>query len=355
VRLWIVSTARQTCLLVVVSLTLLHVRMGRSVSFGSKQWMLWAPTAVLLITSTALAGVLTGAGMSSLFAGLTAYTTAVAGLSSVAICCLVGTLLIIKRNLSISQEELDNWPPVSQAEEKARPSFATEDVDALRDGASWITSRASSRRDSISAWSFSTHHTSAPSQHGHGRVPHSSVPAKNSYWFGDSTNEVNVPPVPPLPAPYSQPSPTAESLSDPDPFHRAAPSPAYESQRPRFGSQTSWLTSTDGSQPTVSAWSFPTTYAASAYNASSPNVNTELLPSTAVSRPQTPALADARVLGGYGYSPSSSPTHMEKGLNAFATSSGSSLDVSLHQALGWLLFIWIPLVGNIFLCFFCFH
>ncbi|KAF9498836.1 hypothetical protein BDN71DRAFT_1411815 [Pleurotus eryngii] len=353
VRLWFALTVRQTCLLVVAGLTLLHVRMGRSVSFGSKHWILWSPTVLLILTSTALAGVLAGAGMDTLFLGLLAYSSSLAVLSTISFACLTVTLVMIKRNLLAIQDVHDPWPPAREGEEKPRPSFATEEVDALRDGASWITSNAStsSRHNSISAWSFSTHHTAATSsQHGHARHPgtasHTSIPPKSSYWFGSSTVALNVPPVPPLPSPYGPLSPTAEALGDPDPFRRI-PTPLPEHPRQRFGSQTSWLTSVDGSQPTLSAWSFPAssvhegTIRMNASNASIADLHAELLPSTAVSRPNTPALSNAQVLGGYGYAPGT--YEAEKGLAALATSSSTSLDVSMYKAAGWLLMIWVPL------------
>ncbi|KAF9062522.1 hypothetical protein BDP27DRAFT_1427856 [Rhodocollybia butyracea] len=81
-----------------------------------------------------------------------------------------------------------------------------EEIDAMRDGASWITSNASSRGRPQSA-------------------SHPSVPAKCSYWFGSSTIRVDtIPLVPPLPSLYGPLSPTSESLSEPNPFRRM-PSP----------------------------------------------------------------------------------------------------------------------------------
>ncbi|KAJ7693928.1 hypothetical protein B0H17DRAFT_1199604 [Mycena rosella] len=339
-RLWIALTLRQTCLLIVAGLTLLHVRMGRSVSFGVKHWMLWTPAFLLVATSTGIAVVLSGAQVPSLFIGLASYTTTIAIMSSIAFCCLVGTLLAIKRNLAI-QDESEPWPPVRQMEQQPRPSFATEEVDAIRDGASWITSNASnasSRHNSVSAWSFSTR---APSNHHGGRAQGSSVPAKSSFWFSNST-PADAPPVPPLP-PLSGPlSPTAQSLSDPDPFRLDPP-------RQRLDSQTSWLTSTNGSQKTVSAWSYPTTmhpadeHESSSHNGSSNNLNAELLPSnTAVTRPSTPAMANAKVLGGYGFGPVSH-TDAEKSLAALAAAPGATLDISVYRAIGWLVTIWVPL------------
>lgn len=291
-RLWIALTLRQTCLLIVAGLTLLHVRLGRSVSFGAKHWMLWIPTILLVTTSTGIAVVLAGARVPSLFIGLVSYTGTLAVLTSVALCCLVRTLLAIKRNLAVIQDESEPWPPVRQTEQP-RPSFATEEIDAIRDGASWITSNASSRHNSVSAWSFSTRGQ-----------------PKSSFWFNGST-----PPVPALP-PLS---PTAQSLRDPDPF----------AMRPRLDSQTSWLTSTNGTHPTaVSAWSYP----------SSANVTAELLPTPP--RPSTPAMANAKVLGGYGFAPDAE----KSSLAALAAAPGATIDVDGSRAVGWLVTVWVPFV-----------
>ncbi|KAF5387916.1 hypothetical protein D9615_000648 [Tricholomella constricta] len=350
VRLWFVLTIRQTCLLIVAAITLLHVRMGRSVSFGARHWMLWAPTLLLAVTSTAVAGVIAGTGVQSLFIGLISYTTTIAVLSSVAFACLIGTLVMIKRNLAALNEESNPWPPVRLMEEKPRPSFATEEIDAIRDGASWITSNASSRQNSISGWSFSTHQTGvASSHHGHGSGraqtgSHPSVPAKSSYWFSSSTpNLDDVPPVPPLPSPYGPLSPTAEDLSDPDPFRRESPSPLPDHPRVRLESQTSWLTSTNGSHTTMSAWSYPASVREGTIrNASTLDLHTPL---TAGSRPVTPQLANAQVLGGYGFAPGS--LEAEKGLAALAAPSGTTLDISMIRLLGWLIIIWVPIALSI--------
>ncbi|KAF9231211.1 hypothetical protein BU15DRAFT_82684 [Melanogaster broomeanus] len=56
-------------------------------------------------------------------------------------------------------EPMDIWPQVKEAEEKPPPSFPTKDIDALDGGSSWLTSdAASSRHETMSNWTFSTHH-----------------------------------------------------------------------------------------------------------------------------------------------------------------------------------------------------
>lgn len=356
VRLWLAMTLRQTCLLVVAALTLLHVRLGRPVSFGPKHWTLWAPTLLIVVTSTTMAGILSRVEITSLFLGIVAYSTTIAVLSTIAFGCLIGTLMIIRRNLMALNEPKDSWPPAM--EKQPRPSFATEDIDALKDGSSWITSNASSqhsRHNSVSAFSFSTAHSAIPSTHGSVRAPHPatgsypSIPGKSSFWFSPLTPHGGrtspVPPVPPLPMPYRPVSPTSASVADdPDPFRRSVP------QVPRMGSQSSWLTENSASQTTLTAWSYPTTRPGTPAPGTA-DVHTDLLPSTAVSRPHTPALSSA-VLGGYGYAPTP-VTHgaAEKALAAFSTAPAKDMDVSAQRIIGWLVIIWVPLVSRALYCF----
>ena len=292
---------------------------------------------VLVFTSTSVAGILSGSGVDTLFYGLMSYSMVIAVSSTAAFACLIRTLFVIKKNLSAANE----WPPVRQIEEKPRPSFATEDIDAIRDGASWITSNASSRPNSISAWSFSTHHTVATSHHGRPQTGnHPSVPAKSAFWFGSTEpNEFHVPPVPPLPSPYGPTSPTSAGLADEDPFRRDLP-PLPNHPRTRLGSQSSWLTSSNGSHTTITAWSYPTAHHEDAIrNVSTPDLQTAL----ATTRPVTSALANAQVLGGYGYAPGS--LEAEQGLAGLATPPGTTIDISLYYALGWSIMIWLPLVS----------
>jgi hypothetical protein len=217
-RLWLALTLRQTCLFVVAGLTLLHVRLGRPVSFGKKHWKLAVPTGFLVITSTTIAAVLAGARKPTLFVGLLSYAGTLAVLSTAAWCGLVGTLLHIRRNLARLNAEVAEpaWPPASALNEPAVPRaacFKAEDIEKLKDGGSWITSTGGSRRESlVSAFSFSTRDArsrrasgaSSPSQ-----APRASMPSlriKSTYRFaGEQSSErgtqrerapSSVPPVP---------------------------------------------------------------------------------------------------------------------------------------------------------------
>jgi hypothetical protein len=308
--------------------------MGRSVSFGSRHWMLWLPTLLLGLTSIALSGVIAGAGVPSLFVGLLAYSTTVAVLSSASFGSLVYTLVVIRRNLAALNEPADSWPPAKEVEDKPRPSFATEDVEVLREGSSWLTSDAgSTHQDSVSNWSFSTHQThprSGSLRADCAMTSKASLAPKSSYWFDPptpATGDTLIPPVPPFPSSHPS-SPTDALSSDPDPFRRDAPA------RPRLGSQSSWLTSPSGSQISLSAWSYPTSHQG---GISAVDLNAELLPQC--NRPLTPALSSARVLGGYGYEADS-----ERGIASLAYN-GNDVDISIYRYVCWMVTIWVPLVS----------
>lgn len=332
-------TIRQTCLLVIASVTLINLRMQRSTSFGDRQWMIWAPTLLLASISTTLAGVISATGIKSLFAGLIVYSSTIAVLSTVAFGCFIGTLVAIKRNLAAPNEDLEPWPPVRMIEAKTNPSFAIEEIDVIHDRASWVTSNASSRRNSMSAWSFSTHDTTASSHRGPSfgcpqAGSHPSFPAKSSLSFDfPAPNYDNVPPVSPLPSPYAPLTPADEFPSESRSFRRDLPTPP----RRRFGSQTTWLTPTSGFNLTLSACSYPTTH----HERSAQDFNIPGLHS-GMTRPVTPALANAQVLGGYGHTFGS--FEAEKGLAALATPSGTQIDISFLHLCTWLAIIWVPLV-----------
>jgi hypothetical protein len=57
-------------------------------------------------------------------------------LTTITLICIWWTVAEIKRNLAALDGQNEQWPPMKQMEEKSRPSFATEDVDVLRDGTS---------------------------------------------------------------------------------------------------------------------------------------------------------------------------------------------------------------------------
>lgn len=345
IRLWIVVTVRQTCLLMVAFITLLHVRMAHPVSFGGTQWMLWAPTVLLICTSTAVTGILAGSGVETLFYGLTAYSSSVALFTAIAFACLIRTLFAIKRNLTAFDGSTESWPPVREIEGKARPSFGTEDIDAIKDGASWITSEPGSRRQSISAWSFSSHQTASTTN---GRPQSTNHPSAQGKWFGPNIpGDIHIPPVPPLPSPYGPPL-TPDGLPDPDPFRRDVPD-NHKHMKLRLGSQSSWLTSSDGSHTTLTSWSFPANRRETGVpNASMPDLHSAKgsvkdLNVHSVQRPNTPGFSSAQVLGGYGFAQGN--TEAEKGMSSMYSDDGSMEGISVIPVLSWLVTIFLPLVS----------
>ena len=230
--------------------------------------------------------------------------------------------------------------------------MTTDDIEALKEGSSWITSHrssTSSRQNSISAFSFSTTHhsthgTTAPIT---GSVP--SVLPKSSYWFGTATpnsaaliSQDSIPPVPRVPSPYRDrpitPPPDGELTDLSDPFHRSPP-------REAKSSANSWLTSPSVSQATLTEFSFPTT------RPESPNEHDQLTRTAAVtptaceprvshshSRASTAVnrLGESRVLGGYGLQGNS------VGLSPKAS---KDVDISAVCCVAWAISIWLPVVS----------
>lgn len=367
-RLWLASTVRATCIFVIIATTLLHVRLARPIDFGRFHWLIWGPGLLLIVTSTIIAGrslrssplvslaltlcagALAGVNFPSFFVGVVAYSSSLTFLSAVVLAALVGTLVTIRRNLTSTNELDDSWPPMRQVDEK-RHSFAQEDVDALKDGSSWITSDAGScHGGSVSAFSFSTHQTHArKSSNSSSNLHHGSIPPKSGFWFSSETpGKISpVPPVPPLPAPYRPASPPSASMcDDPDPFRRTI----GNDPRVRNGSQASWLTEPSVAPSTATAWSFPATRPASRPNTpgifpqSATDLHAELLRPSIPSRPQTPAISSTQVLGGYGFSDVSLA---EKQAGLAAVPEGD-LDINVPRVMIWFISLLLPCVSSVY-------
>lgn len=255
---------------------------------------------------------------------------------------LVGTLVNIRRNLTSTAELDDSWPPMREVGEK-RHSFAQEDVDGLKEGSSWITSDAGScHGGSVSAFSFSTHHTHArKSSNNSSNFHHGPVLPRTS---SEAPGRISpVPPVPPLPAPYRPASPASASVYDePDPFRRTV----GNDPRVRNGSQASWLTEPSIAPSSITTWSFPATRPASRPNTpgmfpqSAADLHAELIRPVVPSRPQTPAISSAQVLGGYGFSDVSL---VEKQAALAAVPEGD-LDTSVARVMIWFISALLPCV-----------
>lgn len=304
----------------IASTILIHVRQGRPLSLGKAHLKIWAPVVILTATSTALAGVMSGKGYESLFLGLAAYSSASALLATTVLVGLFFTLHAIKRNLStLNGEGSECWP---KGLERGRTSLVTEDVDAIRDGASWFTSNPPSTRTSVSSWSFSTHQTAVDSLRSYGRPQNSafgSLPTKSSLGFSSGNKDKLAPQASPIPSLYG----TSTLGSDPDPFRRSLP-PLPHHPRGRFNSQCSWLTSTEGSHTTVPPWSFPPS-----------RDGVSVRSSTAHS------LVTATVPGGNVIDPRSTS---HGSLNSLAASQSDGLHVCLRQIIAWAIYVWLPTV-----------
>ena len=340
-RLWIIVTLRQTCLMVITALILLHLRMAQSMGLGRIHWMVWSPVILLTITSATIAGLLAGRGVDYLFCGLIAYSSTVAILTTAAFGCLIRTLMNVKRNLAALDEATNSWPP---PEVKARPSFATEDIDAIKDGASWITSETGSHRNSASAWSFSTQQTTTTQSKSQSKWKRPSILTRSSISAGSRDK---VPPVPPLPSSYDSASwsPAIVKNSDPDPFRRNPPHP--EHPRQQFGSQSSWLTSTAGLHTTVSEWSLPATKSEGPSIRCEHSLRSPTPDARTLYSPSPVGFVDARSLSGYGYSPS--PTEAlqeEEGVATLSEVQKLLQDFSYFAVIGWSLLIWLPFVSG---------
>lgn len=245
-RMWLALTTRQTCLFIILSITLLNVRLGRSTYFGVKHIYLWSSTLGMVGTGAIAAAVLSIFGFTSLFGGIAVYFSVVTLLSTAVLCSLVLTLSRIRRNLEQDKvaHDIDSWP--NPPPRKRKTSFATDEVQAIKDRASWITSIEGSTRRSLSPWSFAT------SEANHRKSKHISRYSMPTSFYslttGSLQSEINaikheyIPPVPPLPSPY-----------------RKAPPPQIITDASADGTPTSWLTSLSGSAKTMSPFSFPTT------------------------------------------------------------------------------------------------
>src|SRR5258708_6682372 len=180
---------------------------------GMKDFCVWGPTAPLIILSTACAYGFSAVGIDSFFYGTLAYAGFVAVASTSAFGLLLYYLMQIRRHLAAAALEREEWPPVTR--KKRVGSFATEDIVALKDRSSWLTSVRSERTHSISTFSFSTP-VSPPNLH-------NGLPSSES-----------VPPVPGLPQEYkgTLSTPGIETGS----CRREPP------KRAPCGSEKSWLT-----------------------------------------------------------------------------------------------------------------
>ena len=288
-------------------------------------------------------GVLAGADFPTFFIGVIAYASSLTFLGAAVFVGLVGTLTTIRRNLTSTAQLDDSWPPMREIGQN-RHSFAQDEIDAMKEGSSWITSDAGScHGGSVSAFSFSTHQTHVrKSSNSSSSFHHGSAPSFRSNHEAPSRISL-VPPVPPLPAPYRPTSPSTSTCDDPDPFRRTV----GNDPRVRNGSQASWLTEPSVAPSTITTWSFPANRLPSrpntpaVYPHSTTDLHAELLHPAIPSRPQTPAISSAQVLGGYGFSDAS----LVEKQGALAVPEGD-LDTNVVRVMLWFIAILLPCVSS---------
>lgn len=363
-RFWISLTARQTALFVVLSITLLHVRLGRPVSFGPKHMFFWIPSLGFVLTGTIAAGVLADFGFYSLFPSLGTYLTVVALLATTLLASLAVTIWRIKRSLQTGKDvsSTDSWLDFSN--HKRRQSFSTDDVEALKDGSSWITSTNGSERRSMSPWSFTTTNTinttttrSTSTRHrSRHSIPNSlrgqitnSICSEN-YNYSHGVVDEEIPPVPPLPPLYNKAFTYEKEANLPQQLPKPSPRIRDRQRPPREDSIDSWLTSISDSRETMSSFSFPTTHYS---QPSSRRGNVNASRSTVhLKEPTLPTLAGTTTLH-----PSVPPQVTFKSIDqsndtensAFysldLTKPSSDRQMTLTRLIGWLATIWIPYVS----------
>jgi len=353
-RLWLALTFRQTCFLVVSALIVIHVRRRRSVSFGCVHWFLWVPLALLASVSTIVVVFLVGASRQRFLVGYIAYSSTIAVLNTAMFGTLVGSLIVIKRSLAHFNQVTASKVSKSFREtvEKPQVSLAAEDIDAVREGSSWITSPASSRhRRTGSLYSHSTSRTGAtrslaasPERERATTLPFPIRPSPG-------THSPSLPRTPPSRRRGSYAKNDFGLVRRRTQSLRTAVTTAAALTS---SSQGSWIASSLGTRPTHSAWSYPSTPHSSSRNRTQ---STSRVQSAIASTPtQDMSLSSARsgvagrgrmraaVFASHGqYAPST--LQAEKGSASNGASSRSlQIEVSTLRIIAWLAGVWVPLV-----------
>ncbi|KAI0294605.1 hypothetical protein B0F90DRAFT_1281458 [Multifurca ochricompacta] len=353
-RLWIALTLRQTCFLIVSAIILIHVRLRKSVSFGFGHWMLWVPFTFLATLSTITVSLLTDTTSWSFRIGYIGYSSAIAALNTIIFGSLVGTLIIIKRNLT--KLDLDkNMPSTSssggESVQKPQIALATEDIDAIREGSSWITSPASSRRrgPSISPFSYSTTRSrTSPEQ--------TSITPPSIFPFRPTPGmQSTVPVLPRTPSPRR-----GDTLGrDFEPIRRRAQS--LRAAALTLSSANSWITSSFGTHPTLSAWSYSSLpnrsqHVVDSAIASTPTRDFSFAGGSSGSsasegrswarRPVIAPVRNVRTVGGVpaGHEYAQSAAQVEKGKPSPVAPRSPEIEISVLRILAWLAGVWIPLL-----------
>ena len=331
-RLWLALTLRQTCFVIISTLILMHLRLRKSVSFGFAHWSLWVPFAFLATISTIAAGIVAHTPRSFLV-GYIVYSSTVAILNTIMFGSLVGTLITIKRSLEKFNKVKELQSHGETFDEPQTP-LATEDIDAIREGSSWVTSPTTSDHKSASPFSYSTNRT-------HNTIksvansPEQSTPPRFPFWPPQGAHSSTSP---------RTPSPRRGD-KDFEPFRHRAQS--LRAAAATLGSGNSWITSPPSTHPTLSAWSY------SASRSSPPDRLQDVVDSAIASTPPRdlsftsarPVVVSARVLAGNRFAPSASQA--EKGNTSPVAARPLEIQISLLRILAWLAGVWLPLVCSL--------
>ena len=363
-RLWLALTFRQTCFLVVSALIVIHVRLRKSVSFGRVHWFLWVPLTLLASVSTIAVVLLVGdtkttTSWKRFLVGYIAYSSTIAVLNTAMFGTLVGSLIVIKRSLAhfnqVTASKESKSRSFRETVEKPQVSLAVEDIDAIREGSSWITSPASSRRHrSGSLYSHSTTRT----------------PASRSLAASPERERATTLPFPTRPSPGTHSSTLPRT---PPPSRRGSYAKndfglvRHRTQSLRtavttaaaltLNSQGSWISSSLGTRPTHSAWSYPSTPHSSSRNRtqSTSRVQSAITstPTQDMNTSSTRSGVAGRVVGGSvrvtvsasngQYAPSTLQAERGTASNG-ATSRSPQIEVSMLRVIAWLAGVWVPLV-----------
>jgi hypothetical protein len=354
-RLWLALTFRQTCFLVVSALIVIHVRLRKSVSFGRVHWFLWVPLALLASVSTIVVVLLVGDTMTTasqqrFLVGYIAYSSTIAVLNTAMFGTLVRSLIIIKRSLAHSNQvtAIKESKAFRETVEKPQVSLTSGDIDAVREGSSWITSPASSRRHrSGSLYSYSTTRTGATRSP---VTPPEREPA--------TTLPFPIRPTPGTRLPSSSQSPPprrrAGSYVNTDfgPVRRRTQSlrtAVTTAAALTLSSQGSWIPSSLGTRPTYSAWSYPSTPRSSPRSRTQ---STSHVRSTIASTPthdMSPSSARSGVVGRTVAANNGQfvPSTLQAGKGIASNGAASrspQIEVSTLRIIAWLAGVWVPLV-----------
>ena len=324
-RLWLALTFRQTCFLIISALILIDVRRRKSVSFGYAHSYLWVPVLLIASVSTVAAGLIANRIPGSFLIGYIVYSSTTAVLNTFIFGSLVGGLIIIKRSLAnfeLEQARKDS-KPIGEAPAEKPPQLAL-DIEAIREGSLWISIGSSHRRDGPNHpfSSYSTISSRTRATRNMAVSPDQAIPSRSAVWNLQGTHSTS----------SRNPSPRRDDAHANDfgyaPFRNRTQSlraAAAAAAALTVSSQGSWISSSFGTRPTLSAWSYPT-------QRSSPHSQAQSVREDAI------ALAsDDRV-------PSASQAERGTSSPVSAAARSQDIEVSTLRILAWLAGVWAPLV-----------